>query len=53
MPQSRDPERLRNKEGTRGNAWISLGQGNRIDFAGGLGASGHGKHSAMETSRNL
>lgn len=30
--QSTDPERLRNKEGTRGDAWVSLGKGNKIDF---------------------
>lgn len=29
-----------NKEGSAGDAWISLGIGNRIDVAGGQGASG-------------
>ena len=38
MLQSTDPERLSNKEGLRGDAKISQGRGNRINFEGGLGA---------------
>jgi hypothetical protein len=37
MLQSTDPERLSNKEGSRWDTWISLGKGNGIDFASGLG----------------
>lgn len=39
---STDPERRRNKEDSKEYEWISLGGGNRIDFEGGLGASGNG-----------
>jgi hypothetical protein len=43
MLQSTDPETLNcNKEGFRGDAWISLGRGSRIDFVGGLGIGGDG-----------
>jgi hypothetical protein len=37
MLQSTDPERLSNKVGSRLDAWIFQGRGNRIDFVGGLG----------------
>jgi len=37
MLQSINPERLKNKEGYREVARISLGRGNRIDFSDGLG----------------
>lgn len=37
MLQSINPERLKNKEGFREVARISLGRGNRIDFSDGLG----------------
>ena len=40
--RSTDPERLINKEGSSGNAWISLGRRNRIEFVGGLGLDGDG-----------
>ena len=40
--QSKDPERLGTEEGSRGEAWISLREGNRIDFAGELGQMGSG-----------
>jgi hypothetical protein len=43
MLQSTDPRRLRNKEGSKGDAWISLGRRNRIDFVGGLGEVGMGR----------
>lgn len=39
--QSPDPEKLGKKESSRGDAWISLGKGNRLDFAGGLGVGGN------------
>lgn len=35
--QSIDPGRLGKEVGPRGNAWSSLGRGNRIDFVSGLG----------------
>lgn len=41
MLQSTEPEILQNNEGSRENAWMSPERGNRKDFAGGLGASGH------------
>lgn len=37
-----DSERPRNKEVSKGNIWISLGRGNRIDIVGGLGDGGNG-----------
>lgn len=37
-----DSERLRNKEVSKVNTWISLGRGNRIDVVGGLGEGGNG-----------
>lgn len=36
-PQSTDPERLGDEEGSRGNARISLRMGNGLAFTGGLG----------------
>ena len=36
-PQSIDPERLGDEEGSRGNARISLRMGNGLAFTGGLG----------------
>lgn len=46
MLQSTDPERLSNKEDSRGserNERISLGRGNRTDFTGRLGTRGVGE----------
>ena len=37
MLQSTDPEKLNNKDGSRGHLWLSLGRGNRTEFMGGLG----------------
>lgn len=36
MLQPTHTERLSNKEGSRGNDWISLGRGYRIDYVGRL-----------------
>lgn len=36
--QSVDPERLGIEKGSRGDKWVSLGGGNRIDFIDGLEA---------------
>lgn len=38
--QSVDPEKLGIRERTKGDTWISLGWGNRIDFMGGLREGG-------------
>lgn len=32
-----DPERLNSEHGSKGDAWISLVQGNRIEFKGRIG----------------
>ena len=32
-----NPEKLSNKETSKGNTWISIGKGNRINFSGELG----------------
>lgn len=42
MLQSKDLERLINKEGLIKNAWISQGKGNRLDFEGILGSDWDG-----------
>lgn len=36
MAQSTDPERLSNEQDSKGDAWISLGGGNGLDFASSL-----------------
>lgn len=36
MLQPKDPEKLGNKEGSWGDAWISLGKRNRRDFVSAL-----------------
>lgn len=41
MLQTTGPERLTNKDGSKGDTWIPLGRGNRMDYVGRLGAGGH------------
>lgn len=43
MLQSKDLERLINKEGLIKDSWISQGRGNRLDFKGVLGSDWDGK----------
>jgi hypothetical protein len=57
MLQPTYPERPSNKEGSRGNAWIFLRRGNRINFVGGpwvdcqwvgMGTGGRGRDGGEE-----
>lgn len=45
MLQCTEAERLGNKEGLLGDAWISLGKGHRRDFLSGLRIDGEGNMS--------
>lgn len=45
---STHPKSLDNEEGSKGNTWIFLGRGSRINFAGGWGADGDGKREDEE-----